>query len=267
LASRDAFHAFDRATWARSTSSSILRVGMPSPSSGLTYLLTPTMPADAAVDLALEVVGGARDLALRIALLDRLDDAAHGVDLLDVGPGCGLDLIGQGLDEVAAAQGVGDRRHPGLLEDDLLGAQRELGRGLGRQGVGLVVAVGVQALGAAQDRRQGLHRRPHDVVEWLLGHERDARGLGVGAQDPRPRVLGAEPVADDLGPHPPAGPELGDLLEEVVVHVPEERQPRRELVDRQAGVDAELEVADAVGQGEGQLLDPGRPGLTDVVAR
>ena len=37
---------------------------------------------------------------------------------------------------------------------------------------------------------------------------------------------------DDLGPHPPHGAELGDLLEDVVVAVEEEGEPRRELVDR-----------------------------------
>jgi hypothetical protein len=44
-------------------------------------------------------------------------------------------------------------------------------------------------------------------------------------------VLGAEPVAHDRRPHPARGAELGHLLEEVVVAVEEERQPRREVVD------------------------------------
>src|SRR5829696_5312147 len=49
----------------------------------------------------------------------------------------------------------------------------------------------------------------------------------------------------------PSRPELGDLLEHVVVGVPEERQPRRELVDVETGVDGGLYVGDAVGDGEG----------------
>jgi hypothetical protein len=50
------------------------------------------------------------------------------------------------------------------------------------------------------------------------------------------------------------------------VHVPEERQPLRELIDVQAGVAAELDVRDAVGQRQRQLLDGGRSRLADVIA-
>ncbi len=42
--------------------------------------------------------------------------------------------------------------------------------------------------------------------------------------------FGAE-AGDDLGPQQPRGAQLGDLHEEVHADRPEERQPRRELVD------------------------------------
>src|SRR6185295_13848796 len=58
----------------------------------------------AALDLLLERVGRRRDLTLRIALLDRGDDAAHAVDALDDRRRLGLHAVGQRLDEVAAAQ-------------------------------------------------------------------------------------------------------------------------------------------------------------------
>jgi hypothetical protein len=48
--------------------------------------------------------------------------------------------------------------------DDLLGAQRDLRRALGRQRERLVEAVGVQRLGAAADRGEALQRDAHDVV-------------------------------------------------------------------------------------------------------
>ena len=48
--------------------------------------------------------------------------------------------------------------------------------------------------------------------------------------------------------------ELGDLLEEVVVNVEEERETRRERVDIEASLEARLHVADAVRQREGELL-------------
>ena len=41
-------------------------------------------------------------------------------------------------------------------------------------------------------------------------------------------------LGDQLTPQQPAGPQLGDLHEEVHPDAPEERQPRRELVDGQA---------------------------------
>ena len=59
------------------------------------------------------------------------------------------------------------------------------------------------------------------------------------------------------GPDPPGRPHLGDLLEEIEVGVEEERQPGREILDVQARGQGVLDVGEAVGQGEGQLL--GRP--------
>ena len=113
-----------------------------------------------------------------------------------------------------------------------------LRRLLGRQAERLVVAVGVQALRAAQHRRQRLERDAHDVVLRLLRGERRAAGLGVEAQQLARLLLGAEALVHDPVPHAPRGAELGDLLEEVVVRVQEERQPRRELVDVEPGGDA-----------------------------
>ena len=78
-------------------------------------------------------------------------------------------------------------------------------------------------------------------VDRLLRSERRAARLGVEPQHRRLRVLRAEPLGHDRVPHPPARPELRDLLEEVVVAVPEERQPRREVVDVEPGVDRGLQ--------------------------
>ena len=78
--------------------------------------------------------------------------------------------------------------------------------------------------------------------------------------------LRAEPVAHRVGPERPRGAVLRDLLEEVAVRVEEERHPRHEVVDVEAGVDAPLHVLDAVAQREGQFLERRRPGLADVVA-
>ena len=79
-------------------------------------------------------------------------------------------------------------------------------------------------------------------------------------------VLGPEALGHDLGPHPPGGPVLGHLLEEVVVGVPEEAEPGSERVDVESGGQRRLHVGDPVGDGEGDLLHGRRTGLADVVA-
>src|SRR5437764_1077367 len=82
--------------------------------------------------------------------------AAHAVDLLDVAPGRGLDLVGEALDEVRPRKRVDGVGCAGLVGQDLLGAEGELGRLLGGQAEGLVEGVGVKALGAAEDGGEGL---------------------------------------------------------------------------------------------------------------
>ena len=131
--------------------------------------------------------GGLLDLALDER--DRLDRAAHLVDLLDQRPGAALDVGGQRLDVVGAGERVDRVGGAGLVGEDLLGAQRDLGGALARQRERLVVAVGVQRLRAAADGREALQRDADDVVDRLLGGQRDAAGLGVEADRLRLRVL------------------------------------------------------------------------------
>ena len=234
---------------------------------GLAVLVDADDDAPARVDLVLQLEGGVGDLALGEVLLDRGDHPAQLVDLGEVVVGLALELVGQRLDEVRAAERVDGVRHAGLVGDDLLGAQRDADRLLGGQRERLVVGVGVQRLRAAEHAGQRLDRRAHDVVERLLGGERHARGLRVEAHEPRARVLGAEGLAQLARPDPPRGAVLGDLLEEVDLGVEEERQPRGEVVDVEAAVDRLLDVGQAVLEREGQLLRRRRAGLADVVAR
>ena len=137
------------------------------------------------------------------------------------------------------------QRDARLVRDDLLRAQRERRRFRGRQRERLVVAVRVQRLRAAQHGGERLHRDAHDVVERLLRRERDAAGLRVKAQT-RARVARAEALAHEARIQAPRRAELGDLLEQVVVRGEEERQPRRERVDAQSGVDRARDVLDRV---------------------
>ena len=123
----------------------------------------------------------------------------------------------------------------------------------------------MQRLGVPLGGGHGLQAGADDVVVDVLRGQRPARGLRVGAQRQRLVVLRAG-LLDQLRPQQPAGPELGDLHEEVHADAPEEAQPRRERVDVHPGGLAGLEVLHAVGQRVGQLQVGRRPGLLDVVA-
>ncbi len=79
-------------------------------------------------------------------------------------------------------------------------------------------------LRSAEDGGQSLERDTHHVVLWLLRGERGASGLRVEAQLPTGGLLRLEAFAHDLRPHPARGAELGDLFEQVIVRVEEERE-------------------------------------------
>jgi hypothetical protein len=81
------------------------------------------------------------------------------VDQLKRQGGSSRCAVGQRLDEVRPAKRVDGVRDPGLVRDDLLGAQRDPDGLLGRQGERLVVGVRVQRLGAAEHPREKKLRR------------------------------------------------------------------------------------------------------------
>ena len=61
-----------------------------------------------------------------------IEPVPHGGDLGEQFLGLSLHLVGEGLDEVGAAERIGDRRQPRLVGEHLLRAQRQ-GRGLLRR--------------------------------------------------------------------------------------------------------------------------------------
>ena len=219
-----------------------------------------------AVFLRLIDIGGVGDFPLQKARFQRRNHPSDVVDAPEVIIAAGLQLIGHRLQKVAAAQRVDGVRYAGFVGDNLLraeGLQRRLLRG---QRPGLVLAVGVQRLAAAQHRRHRLQRHPHHIVVGLLRRQRLAGSLGVKAQPVRAGVGRPEPAAHFLRPDAAGRPELGDFLEEVVVHIEEEAEPRREIVHRQPPFQPVPHILEAVGQGKGQLLHGVGAGLADVVA-
>ena len=139
---------------------------------------------------------------------------------------------GQALDVVAAAPGVDDPGQAALdLQEELgvaaIRAEKSVGRARASSSE-LVCRLWVWPPTAAMASTvvRG------DVVEHVLGRQAPAGGLGVGAQRQGARVLRVELVLHQLGPEQAAGALLGDLHEVVHADVPEERQARREAVDR-----------------------------------
>ena len=222
--------------------------------------------ADALVDLLLVAIGGFGDLGLEEAFVDGGQHAAQLLDAAEVSVDLSLDAVRLGFDEEGAAQRVDGVGYARLFGDDLLGTQGDGDGVLGGQGQGFVHTVGMQGLGAAQHSGQGLEGDAHDIVLGLLGGERDPGGLGVEAHQPGARVLGAEGLTHLTGPDAAGGAVFGDLFEEVVVGVEEERQARGELIDIQAALQRPAHVLEPIGQGKGELLGSGGAGLADMVA-
>ena len=226
----------------------------------------------AGVDLLLQLICRVGDLALEPPVLDGRVDTFEDraptevVEMSEHLLGPLLHLVGESLDEPRATQRVGHERNTRLVGDHLLRAQGDARRTLGRQREHLVHRVGVQALGTAEHSGQRLDGRPHDVDLGLLGGERDARGRRVEPALQRPGDDRAVAVPHPPGPDAAGGAVLGDLLEEVDVGVEEEGETRRELVDVETDVAHGLDVGEAVGEGESELLGRGRTRLADVVA-
>src|SRR5207247_5078725 len=120
--------------------------------------------------------------------------------------------------------------------------------------------------GATEHGGKRFDRRAGDVELWLLRGQRDAGGLRVEAQLPRSLLLRAVALAHPASPDPARGAKLGDLLEKVDVGVEEEGKPGREIIDVHAAFEARIDIGHAVRECERELLDRGRPGLSDVIA-
>ena len=85
------------------------------------------------------------------------------------------------------------------------------------------------------------------------------------AQRERARIVRRE-LLHQLRPEQARGPHLGDFHEEVHADRPEERQPRREFVDRDAGGHAGAHIFDAVGERIGEFEILRRAGFLHVIA-
>ena len=137
---------------------------------------------------------------------------------------------------------------------------------LGRQRQGLVQGVGVQRVGTAEDGGQRLDRGADHVVVRLLRGQRHPGRLGVEAQRLRPSVVAPYTSRSHRAQIRRAARNFAISSKKSRWASKKKLQPGREHVDVQPAGQAELDVAEAVGQRERQLLRGGRAGLADVVA-
>ena len=106
----------------------------------------------------------------------------------------------------------------------------------------------MQRLRAAQHRGQRLHGDAHDVIQgcWAVSETPAVWACVRSSQrcaDSWPRSARAwcAPRCDERRG-------TGDFLEEVVVHIEEEAESRRKLIDIEPGFLAKLHIANAIGQ-------------------
>src|SRR5712692_687333 len=82
----------------------------------------------------------------------------------------------------------------------------------------------------------------------------------------RSGIFGVMAVFHLARPQPAGGPELGDLLKQVVVDVEKERELRGEAVHGKSSFYGSLDVGQPIIEGKGQFLHRGRSGLANVIA-
>ena len=220
----------------------------------------------AAVDHRLAGGGRFLDAQLGHAAGNRLGHAAHFLDLLHQGPGFFDQLVGQAFHVIRACQRVYHLGNAGFFLQNQLRIAGNACRKFGGQGNGLVQRVGVQRLGAAQNRAQRLVGGAHHVVVRVLLLQRHARGLAMGAQHFRALVLRAK-----FGHHPvPQGAgraQFGDFHKEIHTDRKKERQPPREFINIHTRLNGRAHIFAPIGQGIGQLLHQVGAGLLHVIAR
>ena len=199
-----------------------------------------------------------------VAGLHRAEHAAPVADAIELGEDGLFDERSELLHDERALQRVVVLGEAPLAVDDELDRHRAAHRLVGRRGDRLVVRVGVQRVGVVVDRAQRLQRRADVVERDLLRVQRPARRLDV-VLEPLAAIVGAVAVAQrdrpDAARHSTEHRVLG--IEPVGE---EERQVRREVVDRHAAREVGLHVREAVGQRERELADRVRARLRDVVA-
>ena len=132
------------------------------------------------------------DAQFRQAGFDGAGHAAELFDFADVTEGpCGK-VAGQPFDKERAAPGIDDAGGAAFLLQHDLGVARDPRGKIRRQRQRLIERIGVQRLRAALRGGHGLDASARHIIEHILRSQRPARGLAMGAQRQRARILRLE---------------------------------------------------------------------------
>ncbi len=208
-----------------------------------------------------------------LQLVDRLEGAAQGLHVVELGRRRLDQLVRLGLDDLGALEDVVVLEQVRLVGEHLLDAQRPLLVPRPRQAQRLVPRRELHGPGPGvlrQRHPQRLEDDPLHVVLRLLLGEAERVDLDAVAEAPQLGVLDAVALAADAVPHARERPHLARLLDEADARVHEEADAAdhgREVgvVDLARGAHA-VEHADGRGERERDLLHGGGPRLLEVVA-
>src|SRR6266550_6232571 len=170
------------------------------------------------------------------------------------------------FDVIRAAEWIDDVRHSRLIREQLLRAKRDLNGLFCRQRERLVHRIRMQRLSSAEYCCHSLVGNADDIVHRLLRSKRHAGGLRVKAHHERAGIFRAVSLLHVPRPNATRSTKLCDLLEKIVVDVPEERKPRRERIDVEASRNSPLDVSESIGESERELLRGRRSRFANMVA-
>jgi hypothetical protein len=216
---------------------------------------------------ALVLVARLSNFFLRISPLDCFHHSTHLIELGEIIEGAVFHVERLLFDEITSAQRIDSLSDSGFKRNNLLRAECDSGRFFSGKRERLVVGVGVQGLGSAEDCRKCLQRDARDIILRLLRRQRDACRLRMKAHQATAFVFRAETFLHQPVPDFSRCPVFGDLFEEIVVCVEEKAKPWAELVDVEAASARPLHVFDAVVDREGELLQRGGSRFSYVVTR
>ena len=155
-------------------------------------LIDPDHSLATAINGGLGARGGFLNAHFRNALLNGCRHATQFLDFLNMAERTRRQIMRQFFNEIAAAPRVDDFGGVAFHLQHKLRVARDTRREIGRQGQRFVKTVCVQRLRMPLCRAHCLNAGAHDVVVNILRCQAPTRGLTMGAQSQRFRVLRAQ---------------------------------------------------------------------------